>query len=256
MAYNRINWENGEMSKEGYVLIDGQQYQTVQPEYEGNTPIDADNLNNMDEGIKEAHDASVVNYVTTSGTNLNDYTEQGVYFFNGSYTPINIPAGINGWLQVFTIGKENYSGDMFVKQIWYRAGTPDSNDFETYVRTRSWDGVWGSWSTLSPVINSSHLGTNGYIRLQNGLQIAWVEKQVSVTLQTWGNIYYADVSNMPNWEVPFTAVYQQFATINNKQFWAGSDGASTTAPGSIRVLRATGGTQSISVKAIAIGSWK
>lgn len=56
MAYNKINWENGSVRREGYVLIDGQQYQTVQPEYEGDTPINADNLNHMDEGIKSAHD--------------------------------------------------------------------------------------------------------------------------------------------------------------------------------------------------------
>lgn len=56
MAYNKINWENGSVRREGYVLIDGTQYQTVQPEYEGSTPINADNLNHMDNGIKEAHD--------------------------------------------------------------------------------------------------------------------------------------------------------------------------------------------------------
>lgn len=59
MAYNKINWENGTIKKAGYVVIDGQQYETVEPEYEGSTPINADNLNHMDEGIKQLSDAQV-----------------------------------------------------------------------------------------------------------------------------------------------------------------------------------------------------
>lgn len=75
MAYNKINWEAGEVSREGYVLIDGVQYQTVQPEYTGNTPINPANLNHMDEGIKEAHDnidATVLNTgaITSTGGTL------------------------------------------------------------------------------------------------------------------------------------------------------------------------------------------
>ena len=54
MVYNKINWENGSVQTEGYVTIDGVQYQTVQPEYTGNTPINADNLNHMDDGIYNA----------------------------------------------------------------------------------------------------------------------------------------------------------------------------------------------------------
>ena len=109
---------------------------------------------------------------------------------------------------------------------------------------------------LIGTINSYQMGANGYIRFSNGLQIAWVEKQISVTLQSWGNIFYADISNMPNWKVPFTNVYQQYVTSNNKQFWFSGDDPTITSPGLIRTLRATGGTQSIYIRAIAIGSWK
>ena len=83
-------------------------------------------------------------YITTANTNLNDYTTDGIYFFDADYTPTNIPAGVNGWLQVLTMG-ETDNTNKFIKQIWYRAGTPNSNGFETYIRTRSLDGVWGNW---------------------------------------------------------------------------------------------------------------
>lgn len=96
MAYNKINWENGSVRREGYVLIDGQQYQTVQPEYEGDTPINADNLNHMDEGIKEADTISrtLITYQDFSSTNSLNANTEGTFGFSNisleGYTPIGI----------------------------------------------------------------------------------------------------------------------------------------------------------------------
>lgn len=56
MAYTRVNWEGGEKVSDGYVTIDGQNYTVVEATYSGTTPVDADNLNVMDEGIKELDD--------------------------------------------------------------------------------------------------------------------------------------------------------------------------------------------------------
>ena len=80
--------------------------------------------------------------VNTAGTNLNDYKSDGEFYFGTDYTPTNIPAGVNGWLRVIT-GKQG--NDNVVKQIWYRHGTPNSNDYETYVRTFS-GNTWSNWS--------------------------------------------------------------------------------------------------------------
>lgn len=68
MAYNRINWENGNIVNEGYVIIDGVRYPVVQPEYEGNTPINEDNLNAMDLGIFE--NAVFINDVLSNEGNI------------------------------------------------------------------------------------------------------------------------------------------------------------------------------------------
>ena len=78
--------------------------------------------------------------VTTASTDLNNYTTTGIYYFSQSYTPTNIPDGVNGWLVVYA------SGD-FIKQLWYRHGTADSNDYHTWVRTRTSSSVWSSWSS-------------------------------------------------------------------------------------------------------------
>ena len=67
MAYNRVFWENGSLRKDGYVVIDGEKYPVVQPEYEGNTPIDETNLNKMDQGIFDnAYDILASDTVTGS----------------------------------------------------------------------------------------------------------------------------------------------------------------------------------------------
>jgi hypothetical protein len=84
-----------------------------------------------------------VTVVTEAGTNLNDYTKPGWYYFESSYTPTNIPAGSNGWLQVIDTPDHVNS---WIKQIWYRSGTPGTNDQQTFVRTKLNNNAWGAWA--------------------------------------------------------------------------------------------------------------
>lgn len=80
--------------------------------------------------------------VTTAGTDLDDYTTTGLYYFSNKHTPTNAPAGVNGWLMVL-------QGDQgtVAKQIWYRHGTANSNDSQTFVRTQTSlnSTNWSSW---------------------------------------------------------------------------------------------------------------
>ena len=76
--------------------------------------------------------------ITESGKNLDDYTTAGWYYFKEA--PTGIPGGVNGWLQV-----ANAPGISVIKQLWYRLGTPGTNDYNTWVRTYSSNGGWGSW---------------------------------------------------------------------------------------------------------------
>ncbi len=80
-----------------------------------------------------------VQYVTQAGTDLNDYKQDGFYYFDVDYTPANIPAGVNGWLEVYS------SNVGAVKQKWFRHGTADSNDHNTYIRTFTSDS-WSGWA--------------------------------------------------------------------------------------------------------------
>ena len=71
---------------------------------------------------------------------LNDITETGIYYFSNTYTPTNIPSGVNGWLIVLETASTGY-----VKQIWYRQGTANSNSHETFERYCG-GGTWGEWT--------------------------------------------------------------------------------------------------------------
>lgn len=77
-----------------------------------------------------------VQAVTVANEDLNNYKTSGIYYFSQTYTPTNIPAGVNGFLQVMVSGS-------VVKQIWYRHGTANSNDWNTYVRT--YTSTWSGW---------------------------------------------------------------------------------------------------------------
>lgn len=115
MAYNKTIWENLPST---------------------NTPINETNLNNMENGIEPAN--TIV--VTDTTVDLNNYIHDGSYYFpGGTQTVTNIPAGINGWLRVM-----ESTNNGFVKQIWYRAGTPNANDYQTFVRTYT-GGIWSDW---------------------------------------------------------------------------------------------------------------
>ena len=150
-------------------------------------------------GKRVLHDTIMVNEV---GTDLNDYKTTGLYFFGTDYTPLNIPAGVNGWLEV--IGSENDR----IKQIWYRCGTVDSNDYMTYTRTYI-EGTWGSWSRLATLtqdyINDrSHIadyiieqGTDGvwtYEKWASGKAVCWcnTDEMTIEYSKLWGGVAHYD----------------------------------------------------------------
>lgn len=91
--------------------------------------------------------------VTNSTANLNDYTEDGTYFFDQNVTITNAPSGVNGWLEV-KVGEDTSTNETRIKQIWYRAGTNGNNDYETYIRTYQ-NGSWGNWNQLQIKLNDT-----------------------------------------------------------------------------------------------------
>ena len=83
-----------------------------------------------------------VQNITTAGTDLNNYTENGTYFFNIANSPVNKPEGVEieaGYL--VNIVRDKNVND--IKQIWYVYN--ENND--TYTRQKR-SGVWRPWKRL------------------------------------------------------------------------------------------------------------
>lgn len=117
--------------------------------------------------------------VVSTRTDLNDYVDDGWYFFAEKVTPTNIPAGVNGWLQVVS---EDGQGNGFIKQFWYRAGTPGSNDYQTFVRTKSAVSEWGSWTRLGGtdfVVDQGVKNGWTYRKWNSGIAECWIHKEGS-----------------------------------------------------------------------------
>lgn len=78
---------------------------------------------------------------------IDDYTTPGIYYFSSNtYAPSDIPVGVNGWLIVLDDG---IKGAAALKQIWMRAGTPNTNDHMTYVRTWMNSKSWSEWKRIA-----------------------------------------------------------------------------------------------------------
>lgn len=103
MAYSRINWEDGEKISDGYVTINGQNYTTVEPVYQGQTATSADNLNIMDEGISNLYpkilfeNAEGVENSVALNDNYQNYKRLKIYALaDGGILPlIEIPTNQN-----------------------------------------------------------------------------------------------------------------------------------------------------------------
>lgn len=110
--------------------------------------------------------------VTERNTDLNNYTSTGVYYFNEDSTPLNAPSEVvDGWLSVLAVSPNT------VKQIWYRTGTVNENDFETYVRT--YNGSWSNWDRylLDSETKPEIIWQGGYF--MNAKQVITLPKKLS-----------------------------------------------------------------------------
>ena len=95
--------------------------------------------------------------VTETGTDLNNYTESGLYYFSSSHTPSNLPFGANGWLLVAGSSIEHY------KQLWFRDGTVGSNEWHMATRTYQPSKGWSTWKSLAFCEYDSSTNTLNFI---------------------------------------------------------------------------------------------
>ena len=98
---------------------------------------------------------------------------------------------------------------------------------------------------------------NGYIRYDNGLQIAWksITETAGGTVWSGTGVYYSD-HTMGDWAVPFTNIFNVISNINGAQYWATSYNFGNSSAGIIRAFRPNNGTLQVTLSVIGIGTWK
>lgn len=105
------------------------------------------------------------------------------------------------------------------------------------------------------IFDSDLTANNGYIRYENGLQIAWKSARVTAGGTSWENLYYSDHS-MGNWAASFKTIYNAVPSISATQYWCSTGGYSATSAGTVRAYRPNSQTLSAVVSIIGIGLWK
>lgn len=117
MSYKRTVWVNGE------------------------TPINADNLNNMEDGIAGAY--SLTDSISIpANSDLNDYITPGNYSVNAgtiTVTIANVPDSINVGFYMKVIKQYNTSTSPIQQDLFV------GNSFAKYSRRKSSNGTWSAW---------------------------------------------------------------------------------------------------------------
>lgn len=194
--------------------------------------------------------------VQTAGTNLDDYTTDGLYFFSTANAPVDIPVGSNGWLQVVTIPSGSY-----VKQIWYRAGTPGSNDYHIWVRTYGGTTGWGNWYQIDTIVEEKTSGIWTYRKYASGIAECWGQETVTVDITTdFGGWFRANITptDYPFEFAALPTAHLDATSTNNRIFVLAKYGEpSVTNIGTFAVMRPTS-SSGAGIRAYyrAVGRWK
>ena len=77
--------------------------------------------------------------ISEAGTSLDQYADEGMYYFSIGYPPSDAPSGANGWLITL-------DGNTAKEQIWLIEGSQNTQA-DTWVRTFT-NGAWTSWRRL------------------------------------------------------------------------------------------------------------
>lgn len=129
----------------GMMILYGTTQTSVARIYYGSYAHDANRVNWED--LNSILDKKVDKIKKYSAIDLNTLTESGLYYVSDETTALHCPAGSNGHLLVMSDGAR-------VRQVFFRVGTVDTNNYQWYSRSLGsdltiGDNGWSKWWLLS-----------------------------------------------------------------------------------------------------------
>ena len=123
-AYTPIGWENGTKEAEAYVTISGVDYEVTPEQWDGNTPVDATNLDHMEKGIQNSYDVKLLAVTDTEPSEC----VTGDVYYNTTNKLLYTATGTDTWSST---GTEPLEG------ILYIVFDEENNQGNSY----SWNGT-------------------------------------------------------------------------------------------------------------------
>ena len=147
-----------------------------------------------------------------SAVDLNTFTEAGTYYVYNGTTALHFPSGVNGSLIVI----KNTTN--VVRQIFFRQGTIDGNDYNIWTRQcQISTNTWGKWTRIQQVYEEGTSGNWYYRKYADGKAECWCEVNTAscaITTQASGGFYRTGsaINSMAFPSGLFTAVPQVHCT--------------------------------------------
>lgn len=142
----KINFEDGELVKKGYVEIDGKQYSVEEAEYKGTTPLSAFVMNKLQDNVENeikniVNNKSIIELVGTDEKPIDadDIKSVGIYKVSGEHTNFFDDRANNFILQVAFDRTKLVQSVIIEQGICMRTATYEIIDQEIY-----W--IFGEWT--------------------------------------------------------------------------------------------------------------
>ena len=198
----KINFEDGQLTKKGYVVIDGKEYLINEAQYDGATPLSAYVLNKMQDNIEEG--INNIQALPTGGTkgqvltkqsetngdaNWEDIEANEVFVGNEEEAPSSAKIIVeeDDFVESSTLSKaEVYVGaeePTAGEKVWFRKG---KNKFNTNDKTNGYLNINGSFTSATDWTCSGfiEINSNKYILSANttARRVIWCEYDGSMNI--------------------------------------------------------------------------